>query len=156
VIAYAMLGEGEQALELLQMLNPIKRTASRAGVYAYKVEPYVLAADIYAEPPHVRRGGWTWYTGAAGWFYCAGIESILGLQVRSDSLEFTPCIASHWPSYQISYQYQTSRYQISVENPKHVNAGIVSMELDGVSQENCRRISLIDDGKLHQVRIELG
>ena len=156
VIAYAMLGEGEQALELLQMLNPIKRTASRAGVYAYKVEPYVLAADIYAEPPHVRRGGWTWYTGAAGWFYRAGIESILGLQVRGDSLEFTPCIASHWPSYQIIYQYQTSRYQISVENPKHVNAGIVSMELDGVSQENCRQISLIDDGKLHQVRIELG
>ncbi len=155
VIAYAMLGEGEQALELIQMLNPIKRTANRAGVYAYKVEPYVLAADIYAEPPHVRRGGWTWYTGAAGWFYRAGIEFILGLQVRGDRLEFAPCIASHWPSYQITYQHQSSCYQITVENPHRVKGGIVVLELDGVPQVDCRTIQLIDDGKIHQVRIEL-
>lgn len=156
VIAYAMLGEAEQALELIQMLNPIKRTANRAGVYAYKVEPYVLAADIYAEPPHIRRGGWTWYTGAAGWFYRAGIESILGLHVRGDSLDFAPCIASYWPGYQITYQHQTTRYEISVENPHHVRNGIVILELDGVPQQDHRAIKLIDDGKIHQVRIELG
>ncbi|MDD1616957.1 MAG: phosphorylase, partial [Methylococcaceae bacterium] len=92
VIAYALLGEGDQAAELLHILNPIKRTATRTGVYAYKVEPYVLAADIYSEHPHARRGGWTWYTGAAGWFYRAGVESILGLHVQGDQLVFNPCI----------------------------------------------------------------
>ncbi len=157
VIAFAMLGEGDQAVELLRMLNPIKRTSTRTGLYAYKVEPYVLAADIYSEPPHVRRGGWTWYTGAAGWFYRAGVETILGFQLRADCLVLNPCIPMVWTQYSISYQHKTSRYEIKVENPNGVSRGIVSVELDGVEQvyEN-KGILLKDDGQLHHLRVILG
>jgi len=156
VIAYAMLGEGDQAAELLRMLNPINRTATRTGVYAYKVEPYVLSADIYAEPPHVRRGGWTWYTGAAGWFYRAGLEWILGLQVRADKLVFDPCIPKEWRSYSIFYQHENTRYEITVENPNGVAHGITRIELDGERQLNRSSITLQDDGQVHQVRVVLG
>jgi len=156
VIAFAMLGEGDEAAELLRILNPINRTATRTGVYAYKVEPYVLAADIYAEPPHVRRGGWTWYTGAAGWFYRAGLEWILGLQIRADKLVFNPCVPNDWGSYSIFYQHKNSRYEITVENPNGVERGIVRIELDGEDQSNGNSITLQDDGQLHQVRVVLG
>ncbi|MCI0536541.1 MAG: hypothetical protein L0Z50_15080 [Verrucomicrobiales bacterium] len=98
-VAYAMLGEGDQAGELMRMLNPVNRTATRTGVYAYKVEPYVMPGDTYAVPPHTRRGGWTWYTGAAGWFYRAGLEWMLGLRVYGDTLRFDPCILRAWTSY---------------------------------------------------------
>ncbi|MDD1650558.1 MAG: phosphorylase, partial [Methylococcaceae bacterium] len=156
VIAYAMLGDGDQALELLRMLNPINRTSTRTGVFAYKVEPYVIAADIYAEPPHVRRGGWTWYTGAAGWFYRAGLESILGLKVRGDHLVLDPCIPSAWPSYRVTYQHETSRYDITLENPNGVSRGIASLEVDGTGPSAGNRITLLNDGKVHRVRVVLG
>jgi len=156
VIAYAMLGDGDQAAELLRMLNPINRTATRTGIYAYKVEPYVLAADIYAEPPHVRRGGWTWYTGAAGWFYRAGVEWTLGLQVRADSLVLDPCIPRTWRNYSIFFQHENTRYEITVENPNGVAHGVVTLELDGQRQINGHSIILQDDRELHQVRVVLG
>ncbi|MDD4915000.1 MAG: glucoamylase family protein [Methylococcales bacterium] len=155
VIAYAMLGEGDQAAELLRMLNPIKRTATRTGIYAYKVEPYVLAADIYSEAPHVRRGGWTWYTGAAGWFYRAGLETILGMQIRADTLTLNPCIPKAWPEYSMVYQHKTSRYEITVENPNAVSHGILFMELDG-QRQTTESISLRNDGQLHKLRVVLG
>ena len=156
VIAFAMLGEGDEAAELLRILNPVNRTATRTGVYAYKVEPYVLAADIYAEPPHVRRGGWTWYTGAAGWFYRAGTEWILGLQVHADKLVFDPCIPKEWRGYSIFYQHEQTRYEITVENPDGVERGIVEIELDGECQLTGNSITLQDDGQQHQVRVLLG
>ena len=156
VIAYAMLGDGDQAVELLRMLNPIKRTLTRTGVYAYKVEPYVLAADIYAESPHARRGGWTWYTGAAGWFYRAGMEWILGLQVHAGELVFDPCIPKVWTGYNIFYQHNNTRYEITIENPNGVTQGIATLELDGEPQLNGNRITLQDDGQVHQVRVVLG
>ena len=156
VIAYAMLGDGDQAADLLRMLNPIKRTATRTGVYAYKVEPYVLAADIYAEPPHVRRGGWTWYTGAAGWFYRAGLEWILGLQLRAGKLVFDPCIPRAWPSYSMSYQHGKTRYDITVDNPNGVTRGIATLELDGKRQLDAQSVALQDDGEVHQVRVVMG
>ncbi|WP_446811330.1 GH36-type glycosyl hydrolase domain-containing protein [Methylomonas sp. 2BW1-5-20] len=156
VIAYAMLGEGDQAGELLRMLNPIKRTASRTGVYAYKVEPYVLAADIYSEAPHARRGGWTWYTGASGWFYRAGLESILGLQVRGDRLMFEPCIPRAWQSYSMVYRHGASVYQISIDNPNGATRGIYSLELDGVAQTLGNGIKLADDGQPHKLKLVLG
>ena len=151
-----MLGEGDQAAELLRILNPVKRTSTRTGVYAYKVEPYVLAADIYAEPPHVRRGGWTWYTGAAGWFYRTGMEWILGLNVRADKLVFDPCIPRSWSGYRIVYRHETTRYEITVENPNGVAHGIAMIELDGERQTNGNSITLQEDGQLHQVRVVLG
>lgn len=156
VIANAKLGDGEQAMELLGMLNPIKRAGTRTGVYAYKVEPYVLAADIYAEPPHVRRGGWTWYTGAAGWFYRAGLESILGFQVRGEALQFEPCIPNHWTGYAMSYQYHSSRYDITVDNPDAVARGVIRLELDGIQQMPPNRLVLRNDGLNHQVRLVMG
>lgn len=156
VIAYALLGDGDQAAELLRMLNPINRTATRTGVYAYKVEPYVLAADIYAEPPHVRRGGWTWYTGAAGWYYRAGLEWILGLQVRDGKLVFDPCIPRTWRSYSIFYRHNNTRYEITVENPDGAARGIAAIELDGERRLNGNSIALQDDGQLHRVRVVLG
>jgi cyclic beta-1,2-glucan synthetase len=156
VIAFCLLGEGDQAGELLRMLNPIKRTATRTGVYAYKVEPYVLAADIYAEPPHARRGGWTWYTGAAGWFYRAGTESVLGLRIRNGGLELDPCIPKAWRSYSLIYRHGNIVYTINVENPDGVARGVVALELDGKPQVVGQRIQLLDDGQAHQVRIVLG
>ncbi|RQW78670.1 MAG: phosphorylase, partial [Methylococcus sp.] len=156
VMAYAQLGQGDRAAELLRMLNPIRRTATRTGVFAYKVEPYVLAADIYAEPPHVRRGGWTWYTGAAGWFYRAGVESLLGLQVLADQLDFNPCIPRDWSGYRIIYRHGQTRYEIAVENPDGVEHGIRTLELDGVMQPDRHTIKLADDGLDHRVRVVLG
>ena len=156
VIAYAMLGDGDQALELLQMLNPINRTTTRTGVYAYKVEPYVIAADIYSEPPHARRGGWTWYTGAAGWFYRAGLESVLGFQLKNQQLFFKPCIPKAWRHYQIVYQHQSSRYEINIDNPDGVMRGIRLIELDGLVQGNVEWIDLVDDGGGHRVRLVMG
>ncbi len=157
VMARAKLGDGERASELFAMLNPVNRAASRAGVHAYKVEPYVLAADIYAEPPHVRRGGWTWYTGAAGWLYRAGLESILGLTRRGDVLQVAPCIPPHWPGFQIRYRFGTTEYEISVENPRAVARGVARIDLDGVRLGSPEHgIALRDDGQAHRVRVVLG
>jgi cyclic beta-1,2-glucan synthetase len=156
VIAYAMLGEGDQAGELLHMLNPINRAASRTGVYAYKVEPYVLSADIYAVPPHTRRGGWTWYTGAAGWFYRAGLEWMLGLNIRADTLHFNPCIPRNWSTYSLTYRHRDTGYEIVVSNPKGMSKGVASIELDGVLQAESDTIPLLDDGQQHRVLVTMG
>ncbi|MGZ5068804.1 MAG: GH36-type glycosyl hydrolase domain-containing protein [Methylobacter sp.] len=156
VIAYALLGDGDQAGELLHMLNPINRTANRTGVYAYKVEPYAIAADIYAVPPHVRRGGWTWYTGAAGWFYRAGLESVLGLNVRADRLYFDPCIPRGWHGYELSYRHGNTRYEIAIENPNGVSKGVTALELNGAKLTPKDGILLSDDGQTHQVRVLMG
>ncbi|WP_333872951.1 GH36-type glycosyl hydrolase domain-containing protein [Methylobacter sp.] len=156
VIAYAMLGEGDQAAELLRMLNPIKRSSTRTGIYAYKVEPYVLSADIYSEGPHARRGGWTWYTGAAGWYYRAGLEWVLGLQVRAGQLIFNPCIPRTWDSYTIIYQHENTRYDITVENPNRAAHGIALIELDEERQSSGNSITLQNDRQLHRVRVIMG
>ncbi|MGZ5057790.1 MAG: GH36-type glycosyl hydrolase domain-containing protein, partial [Methylobacter sp.] len=156
IIAYALLGDGDQASELLHMLNPVNRTANRTGVYAYKVEPYVLSADIYAVPPHVRRGGWTWYTGAAGWFYRAGLEWVLGLTIRAGRMHFNPCIARDWRSYTLSYRHEETEYDITVSNPNGVSKGVVSIELDGMRQSAEDGIALVQDGKKHRVSVVMG
>jgi cyclic beta-1,2-glucan synthetase len=156
VIAFAALGDGDKAAELFQMLNPINRTNSRAGVQRYRVEPYVVAADIYSEPPHVGRGGWTWYTGSAGWLYRAGVEWILGFRVRGNMLSVDPCIPRTWPGYAVSYRYHSSTYELRVENPSSVSRGVVLAELDGKVIPGSPNIPLLDDGAVHQVRIVLG
>ena len=115
VIAFAALGDGDKANELFSILNPINRASTRAGVHRYKVEPYVAAADVYAEPPHVGRGGWTWYTGSAGWMYRAGIEWLLGFRLRGAVLHLDPCIPRAWRRFEIAFRYHGSRYEITVE-----------------------------------------
>ena len=157
VIALAALGEGDKAGELFSLLNPINHANTRAGVSRYKVEPYVVAADIYAEPPHVGRGGWTWYTGSAGWMYRAGIESILGFRLRGAVLHFDPCLPRAWRHFEIAFRYHSSRYDIVVENPRGVARGVLSVELDGASLAGgSMNIPLADDGATHHVRVVLG
>ncbi len=157
VLAFAALGDGDRAGELFSLLNPINHASTRAGVYRYKVEPYVVAADIYAEPPHVGRGGWTWYTGSAGWMYRAGIEWILGFRLRGTRLHLDPCIPCAWRSFEIKFRYHSSSYAIVVENPHGVTRGVSSVELDGVSLAGgSMHIELADDGATHRGRVVLG
>jgi cyclic beta-1,2-glucan synthetase len=157
ILAFAALGDGDKAGELFAILNPINHASSRAGVYRYKVEPYVIAADIYSEPPHIGRGGWTWYTGSAGWMYQGGIEWILGFRLRGSALYLDPCIPRAWPGFKITFRYHSSRYEIVVENPHGVSRGVSSVELDGASLPGGgKHIQLADDGATHHVRVVLG
>ena len=156
LMATAALGDGDRAGELLRMLNPIHRSGSRAGVQRYKVEPYVLSGDVYAEPPHVGRGGWTWYTGSAGWFYRAGLEWILGFRVRGTILSVDPCIPRSWPNYSIRFKYHSATYKLRVENPAGVSRGVARVELDGKSVAGAANIPLLDDGAEHQILVVLG
>ncbi|HYN48341.1 MAG TPA: glucoamylase family protein [Candidatus Nanopelagicales bacterium] len=157
VLAFAALGDGDKAGELFSILNPINHASTRAGVHHYKVEPYVMAADVYTEPPHVGRGGWTWYTGSAGWMYQAGVEWILGFRLRGTTLLIDPCIPRAWPSYEIDFRYHTARYEIVVENPQGVSRGVASSELDGQALAGGGAlIPLADDGATHRVRVVLG
>jgi cyclic beta-1,2-glucan synthetase len=156
VLAFAAIGDGDKAGELFSLLNPINHASTRAGVYRYKAEPYVIAADVYAEPPHVGRGGWTWYTGSAGWMYRAGIEWILGFRVRGTMLHLDPCIPRAWQGFEISFRYRSSRYEVIVENPHGVARGVSSVELDGVALAGGAHIPLADDSATHHVRVVLG
>jgi cyclic beta-1,2-glucan synthetase len=155
-MAFAALGDGDKAAELLAMLNPVNRARTEADVQRYKVEPYVVAADVYARPPHVGRGGWTWYTGSAAWLYRAGVESILGFRLRGARLSVDPCIPRAWPGFQLTFRYRSAQYAIVVENPHGVSRGVTSIELDGVALETTAGVTLADDRTTHRVRIRLG
>jgi cyclic beta-1,2-glucan synthetase len=155
VIAYALLGDGDRAGELFALLNPVNHAATRAGLHKYKVEPYVAAADVYAVWPHTGRGGWTWYTGSSGWMYRAGLESILGFQLRGARLKIDPCVPRSWREFEIHYRHGATRYHIKVENPQGVCRGIASLEVDGVAQA-ADDIPLTGDGAKHSVRVVLG
>ncbi len=157
VMAFAALGDGDKANELFSILNPINRASTRAGVHRYKVEPYVAAADVYAEAPHVGRGGWTWYTGSAGWMYRAGIEWLLGFRLRGAVLHLDPCIPRAWRRFEIAFRYHGSRYEITVENPRGVSRGIAQIEVDGrLLASGSASLPLTADGATHQVRAILG
>ena len=156
VIAFAALGDGDKAAELLAMLNPITHAATPSGVQQYRVEPYVAVGDIYSEAPYVGRGGWTWYTGSAGWLYRAGIEWLLGVRVRGARLMLEPCIPSGWPGFTTTVRYHSARYDIAVENPAGVCRGVAVLELDGVAVDGGAGIPLADDQKIHRVRAVLG
>ena len=157
VMAFAALGEGDKAAELFALLNPVNHTRRRADVHRYKVEPYVVAADVYAAPSHIGRGGWTWYTGSAGWMQRAGIESILGLRVEGAFVYFEPCIPKGWPGFEITFRYGSARYEVKVENPDRVACGIGLAKLDGqIATQRPLRLPLEDDGITHQVWVRLG
>jgi cyclic beta-1,2-glucan synthetase len=157
VIAFALLGQGDQAASLFSMLNPINRSRTRAGLQQYKVEPYAVAADVYSVAPLAGRGGWTWYTGSAGWLYRAGLESMLGFYKRGDHLLVTPCVPRHWSRFEITFRHASARYEISVENPNGVSCGVMSTVVDGAAlPRGTSRIPLQDDGATHQVRVVLG
>ncbi|MDB5107918.1 MAG: glycosyltransferase 36 associated family protein, partial [Candidatus Binatus sp.] len=157
VIAFAMLGDGDKASELFSILNPINHGNTRAGMQRYKVEPYVACADVYSMAPHVGRGGWTWYTGSAGWMYRAGLEWILGLRLRDKALIIDPCIPKDWKGFEMSFKYHSAHYEIAVENPRGVSHGVTLLELDGKALRAASgQIDVVDDGFVHRVRVVLG
>jgi cyclic beta-1,2-glucan synthetase len=155
VIAFAMLGDGDRAGELFGLLNPINHASTRAGLHKYKVEPYVTAGDVYAVPPHTGRGGWTWYTGAAGWMYRAAVEYILGFKLEGDRLRIDPCIPRGWREFEITYRRGKTTYRIIVENPHSFNRGLAELTLDGVAQAE-EWVPVNDDGLSHELRIVMG
>jgi len=153
VWAFAELGQGDRAEELFRLLNPIYHSDTQEKVERYRVEPYVVAADVYSVPPHVGRGGWTWYTGSSGWMYRLGLEAILGLhRVGADVLRVDPCIPESWPGFKLTYRYGGTTYEIAVENPDGVNRGVKQVELNGDVLPG-HEIPLVDDGKQHTVRV---
>jgi cyclic beta-1,2-glucan synthetase len=156
VIALTMLGDGDKAGELFDLLSPIRHTSRRADLYRYKGEPYAVSADVYASPPHVGRAGWTWYTGAAGWLYRAGLESILGFRKRGSALCIDPCIPRDWKRFEISYRHGSTLYRIAVENPKGVCRGVARVSLDGAVLPEGALVRLSDDGSEHRVEVLLG
>jgi cyclic beta-1,2-glucan synthetase len=156
VVAFAMLGEGDKAAHLFSLLNPIHHTRDEEGLSRYKVEPYVMAADVYSEPPHEGRGGWTWYTGAAGWLYRAGLEWILGFEKRGSALRIDPCIPREWKGFEIVYRHGDAVYRITVENPAGVCRGVSRVTLDGTLLPADALVPLVDDAGEHQVQVVLG
>ncbi len=157
VMAFAKLGDGDKAQALFSMLNPIEHAKTRADVDRYGVEPYVVAGDVYDEHAHVGRGGWTWYTGSAGWMYRAGLESLLGFRLRGSHLLLDPCIPRRWRAFGITFKYRTSRYEVSVENPHGVMRGVSVIQVDGsVATADDGQVRLVDDGGTHRVRVVLG
>ena len=157
VMALAGLGQGDEAAGLFSLINPVNSTRTRAGVLRYKVEPYVVAADVYANPRHVGRGGWTWYTGSAGWMQRAGIEGILGVQIRDGHLHVQPCIPKAWPGFSVTLRYRSATYSISVDNPHGTGRGISSATMDGEAlPKGSARVPLLDDGAVHRLSVILG
>jgi cyclic beta-1,2-glucan synthetase len=156
VMATAMLGDGDQAARLFARINPINHALTPADVARYKVEPYAVVADIYAKPPHAGRGGWSWYTGSAGWMQRVGVESILGIRIRNGSLLVDPCIPKTWPQFEATLAWRSAKYVITVQNPAQVSRGVVSVRLDGKELASTRALMMVDDGATHAVQVVLG
>jgi cellobiose phosphorylase len=154
VLATALQGRGERAVELWNLINPVYHATTPGEVQRYKVEPYVTCADVYGAPPHVGRGGWTWYTGSASWLYRVAIETILGFKLRGSTLFIEPCIPPGWPGFELEYRHGSATYRILVDNSAGTGGGVRSIELDGKPLQN--GVPLADDSKTHEVRVMLG
>jgi cyclic beta-1,2-glucan synthetase len=154
-LAAALAGRGGTAFELFDLLNPIRHAETPEAVARYKVEPYAVAADVYGRPPHVGRGGWTWYTGSASWLYRVAVEAILGFRRSGDRLVLDPCIPAHWPGFELTYRHRSATYRITLENLHGIEHGIPSVTLDGAPAQG-GLIPLADDGAVHEVRIVIG
>ncbi|PYS03493.1 MAG: cyclic beta 1-2 glucan synthetase [Acidobacteria bacterium] len=150
-MAFAALGDGHRAWELLAMINPVNHGGSSEAIAAYRVEPYVVAADVYALPPHTGRGGWTWYTGSAGWMYRLIMESLLGLRLEVDKLYFAPHFPSTWDSFVVHYRCRETVYHIMVRCARHGQTA-TSVTLDGVMQHGTF-VALVDDRTEHRVEV---
>ncbi len=152
-MAFARLGDSSHAWELLGMINPINHTKSSTDINIYKVEPYVVAADVYAVSPHIGRGGWTWYTGSAGWMYRLILESLLGVRRESNKLVIEPCLPADWKAFKIHYRYGKAIYHIHIVRTVTSNNQAI-ITVDGVKQEN-KNIPLIDDAQEHLVDVQI-
>jgi cyclic beta-1,2-glucan synthetase len=154
VLATALQGEGDRAMHLYRMINPVTHALTPEDVARYKVEPYVVAADVYTAEGHVGRGGWTWYTGSASWLYRVGLEAILGFRKRAETLELNPCIPSEWKEFAVEYRHGNSLYTILVRNPSGAQTGVASVTLDGNAIDGA--IPLVSDGRTHEVIVTMG
>jgi len=154
VKAFALLGENERAWELFGLLNPVHHGGTARQIATYKVEPYVVAADVYAVAPHTGRGGWTWYTGSAGWMYQLLVETLLGVHLEGDQLRLTPRLPKGWKTYQIHYRYRQTLYHISITGLA-ADSGVASqLFLDGKEQVG-ETIPLVDDRREHAVELKV-
>jgi cellobiose phosphorylase len=156
-MAFASLGDSHRAWELLAMINPLNHARTPQAIAIYKTEPYVVAADVYAVPPHTGRGGWTWYTGSAGWLYRLIMESLLGLGLEPGRLRFTPCLPEHWETFSLSYRYRTTTYTISFVQTVAAEGGstdTITVALDGIVQAD-NSILLVDDHQPRRVEVNI-
>jgi len=155
IIAFTKLGFGDKAVEYYRMINPIEHSRTKDAARKYKVEPYVIPADIYGANNLVGRGGWTWYTGSSSWFCKAGLEDILGLKIEAGMLKLEPCISSKWEEYSIKYRYKTSIYNINVKNPEGKCTGEnQKFYLNGKEIEE-KQIKLEDNNSINEIEIIL-
>jgi cellobiose phosphorylase len=156
-MAFAALGDGRRAWELFAMINPVNHGRSAEEIATYKVEPYVVAADVYAVPPHTGRGGWSWYTGSAGWLYRLVLESLLGLRLEGDRLVLAPCLPAEWDGFTVHYRYRETVYHLAVcqSGSDHTGFGAPRVILDGVEQPG-PAIPLVDDHREHSVEVSVG
>ena len=157
-LAHLLRGDGDEAVSLIDLINPVNHALDAESVVRYKVEPYVVAADVYAVSPHVGRGGWTWYTGSASWFYRVTVQHLLGLRLVAGQGErrfaVDPCIPKTWSGFEMVYRNGDTTYRIAVENPRGVNRGVAWIELDGMVLEE-PLVPLAEDGVEHRVRVML-
>lgn len=161
VRAMAELGRGTRAVELLRMITPVWHTRDKAATDVYQTEPYVVAADVYGEPPHVGRGGWTWYTGSAGWMYRVAVESILGFTTENgNTIVMNPSISSEWPKARLTYRLPDgkTRYEITIDNPNGKERGVTAASVDGNAvkvADGTARVPIVSDGGVHKIVVRL-
>ena len=155
VWAFAELDDGQTAADLFRLLNPISHADTAEKVDRYKVEPYVIVADVYSVLPHVGRGGWTWYTGSSGWMYRLGLEAILGVRRRGDALVFEPHVPPDWPEYTVDYRFGESTYRIKVQASRAGQPSEPHIVLDGQPLPGLT-LPLAQDGRTHDVDVHLG
>jgi cellobiose phosphorylase len=154
-MAFAALGDNRRAWDLFTIINPANHALSGDATERYKVEPYVVAADVYASSSHVGRGGWTWYTGSAGWMYRLILESLLGLRLDVDKLRLEPCLPEHWPSITIHYRYRDTQYHIVVTQlaaTQRTQTGEITVVVDGTVRPDAA-VPLVDDRQEHTVEV---
>jgi len=154
IIAFARLGFGDKAVEYFRMVNPIEHTRTKETAIKYKVEPYVIPADVYGAQGLAGRGGWTWYTGSSSWFYKAGIEEILGLKIKQGILKIEPCISKEWKEYSIRYRYKNSIYNIKVKNENGKNTGVEKFIVNGKEIEE-KQIAISGEGGIYEIEVEM-
>jgi cyclic beta-1,2-glucan synthetase len=154
IMAFAAMGDSKRAWELFAIINPVTHADTSEAAALYRVEPYVVPADVYAVPPHTGHGGWTWYTGSAGWMYRLITESLLGLQLDVDKLRFTPCLPADWPSFKIHYRYRETFYHITILN-SGTGATVKRVLLDGNDQPE-KFVPLVDDRHDHNAEVDVG
>lgn len=155
VWATALQGDGDLALKLWNLINPICHGVTREQVERYKVEPYVVSADVYGAHPHIGRGGWSWYTGAASWFYRVALEAILGFRQQGRFVRFEPCVPPSWAAYEITYRYGSATYRVRFDNAGGIGRGVLSVTLDGEPAAN-KSVPLADDARTHDVHVIIG